>query len=139
MTRPVIDLTRYTFKRHVKDLTVYGTWLASSDDESEPALVIVPTHRGNHTYRPAVVALSAAFKYDNPIYLARAAALFAKGLGMDSLASAVAIGEAIADHLPDLVCLPPEPMETHVIGEGSIGEGRDRKVIQLLDHTPIMM
>lgn len=137
MSRPAIDLTRYAFKHQISDFVLYGTWLATSDDESEPALVIVPV-RFPQKFRPAVVALSSAYKYDSPAYVAWASTMFARGMGLNDIMHAVRIGEAISDYLPDLVGMPPEPMEAIVVGEGHIVEGRDRTSIQLIEWTPMM-
>src|SRR5690606_10985945 len=68
MSGHILDLTKYAFVRRLGDITVYGTWVGPSVDESEPCLVLVPTHRINGC-RPIVVALSAAYKYDDPRYL----------------------------------------------------------------------
>ncbi|EBQ8762730.1 hypothetical protein BKM35_22105 [Salmonella enterica] len=137
MSRPAIDLTRYAFKHHISDFVLYGTWLATGDDESEPALVIIPA-RLPMKFKPAVVALSSAYKYESPSYVAWASTIFARGMGLNDIMHTVRIGEAISDYLPDLVGMPPEPMEAVVVGEGHIGEGRERTSIQLLDWTPVM-
>lgn len=138
MLRPAIDLTRYAFKHHISDFVLYGTWLATSDEESEPALVIIPA-RPPMKYRPAVIPLSSAYKYDSASYVAYASTILAKGIGFTDLMHTVRIGEAIADYLPDLVKMPPDPVEGVVVGEGRLGEGRDSQSIQLIDWVPVKM
>lgn len=138
MSRPAVDLTRYAFKHHISDFVLYGTWVSAEDDDSEPALVIIP-FRTPAKFRPAVVALSSAYKYDSAEYVAYAASLFAKGMGFDDIMHTVRIGEAIADYLPDLVGMPPEPVEGVVVGEGHIGDGLGRTSIELIDWVQVKM
>lgn len=138
MSRPLVDLTRYAFKHTISDFVLYGTWIAIDEEDSEPALVIIPLRRPVK-FKPAVVALSSAYKYDSPSYVALASTIFARGMGFDDIMHTVRLGEMIADYLPDLVGMPPEPVDGIIIGEGHIGDGRERTSIQLIDWVPVKM
>jgi hypothetical protein len=139
MTRPAIDLTRYHFVRELGDIRLYGTWLYhEEDDDDEPCLVLVPAYR-THGVVPCVVALSAAFKYDDPRHLAEMSAQFARALGFgDDRWAAMKIGSIIHDHLLDLITMPENPTEAVVGATANVdfGDGRKRTV-EILDHEPI--
>ena len=134
--KPAIDLTRHAFVRELGDLTLFGTWLYNADQEdTEPCLVIVPRYRAAGTYKPAVIALSAAFRYNDARHCARASAIFAKNLGFDDLATANKIANMIFDHLGDLVTMPVDPTDAHVVGEATIDLGNGRKrTVEVLDY-----
>lgn len=135
----ILDLSRYAWIRHVGDLCVYGTWVGPSIDDSEPCLAIVPAHRVTHhaNVRPVVVALSAAYQYDDPRYLLQAAIRFAKGLGLtDDMHSVMKVADAIYDHLDDLVALPERPSFGCYVGaEVTVtdSEGRSHE-FEILEH-----
>lgn len=139
MSQYALDLTRYQWKRDVHDLTVYGTWLYNDDQEdTEPALVILPRYRSNGS-APIAIALSAAFRYNDPRYLARSAGYFAKKLGFDdNLATAHRIAELILDSLDDLLKMPVDPAEAVQVGEAvvNLGNGR-RTTVGLMDYEQI--
>lgn len=136
--RPAIDLTRHWFVRELGDIRLYGTWLYDAElDDDEPCLVLVPAVRRGAV--PCVVALSAAFRYDDPRYLARKSLEFAYALGFDDnpMSAAHKIGGIIYDHLLDLIKLPENPTEEVVGATASVdlGDGRKRTV-EILDHEP---
>ena len=135
MAKPAIDLTRYQFKRDVGDLTIYGTWVFNEDkDGTEPCLVLIPRYR-TRGFKPVVVALSAAFKYNDPRYLARVAGPFARSLGFeDGMTVANNIATAIHDHLLDLLKMPNDPTDAIVVGEATIDMGGRKRTIEVLDH-----
>lgn len=136
--KPALDLSRHKFMKPYKDLVVFGTWLHNDDQEDdEPCLVIVPRYRAKG-FTPAVVALSAAFKYTSHRYMARASRQFNAGLGFeDSMANWHKVADAIFDHLSDLLKMPPSPTQTIVVGEvGFTADGR-RRTAQLLDFEPL--
>jgi len=134
--RPFLDLTRYAFRREVGDLTIYGTWIPCGEDDSEPALAIVPRFRA--ISQPAVIALSAAYKYNDPAYAARAASVFAKALGMDGeLTSVLKVAELIDDHLSDLISMPPEPTDAVAVADVEATLGGRKHTIELLQHQGI--
>lgn len=134
--RPAIDLTRTHFRRDLGDLSIFGTWVHNDDQEdTEPCLVVLPRYRLNGAV-PCVIALSAAFKYNNPRYLAHASRFFAAQLGFeDEMTTVRKIATLIHDHMLDLLSMPLDPTEAVVIGEASVdlGDGR-RKTVEVLDH-----
>lgn len=139
--RPAIDLTRHAFVRELGDIRLYGTWLYDAEeDDDEPALVLVPAHRSAHGVVPCVVALSAAFKYDNPRYLAARSLQFARVLGFEDteLSTAQKIGTIIHDHLLDLIKMPENPTEAIAGATANVdfGDGR-RRTLEIMDHVPI--
>ena len=140
MTQHAIDLTRTHFFREVGDMCIAGTWIRNEDQEDdEPALVILPRYRPPSSVKPCVIGLSAAFKYDNPKYLARAAPHIAKCLGFeDSLQRANKIATLIHDHIPDLVRMPVNPTEAVVVADGTFtkSDGSSSHV-ELREFQPI--
>ena len=138
MTKPALDLSRNHFVRPIGDLVCVGTWLMNNDQEDyEPCLVIVPRYRKSG-FKPCVVALSVAWKYNEPQYLARASQIFTKMLGMeDCMSNAHKVGEIIHSHLGDLVKMPPNPTQSIVVADASYTvEGKTHSV-ELLDHKPL--
>lgn len=130
-----IDLTRHHFMREWKDLCIIGTWLYNEGQEDlEPCLVILPRYRHPKSVKPAVVALSSAFKYNEATYLARAASLFAQGLGMDELADAHKIADAIYNHLGDLLSMPENPVTGVVVADASVRIGNKTRTVEILDY-----
>lgn len=115
MPQPMIDLTVYRFKKELGEVTLFGTWIWNDDQEkSEPCLVLIPTFRKIN--KVVGVALSSAFKYDNPRYLVQAAHYHSINLGFEpSMSLTHKIATIIHDHLDDLVLMPPEPT-TSVVG-----------------------
>jgi hypothetical protein len=137
--QPLIDLDRYTFKRTLGQYTIYGTWAFNYDQEEyEPALVIIPANR-RRGFQPAIVALSAAFKYDSPKYCAKAAMVFAEGMGMaQGTQNAFDLAGLIHDHLLDLLKMPNSPTESILVGEATIHKGDGTSSVVLIqDHVPL--
>ena len=141
--RPAIDLTRYAWVRELGDLRLYGTWHTWFDEEEreymdEPALVLVPAYR-THGFVPCCVALSAAFKYDNPRYLAHASLTFARDLGFEGnlMAAAHRIGSIIHGHLLDLIKMPENPTEAVVGATANLKLGGRTQAVEIIDHEPI--
>jgi hypothetical protein len=136
---PAIDLSRYSFMRELGDLVVIGTWVMNDDQEdTEPALVILPRYRSPSSVVPCVIALSAAYLYNDPRYCVRSAKGIAKALGFDdSMSLTHRIADIIHSHLPDLVSMPVDPQKAVVVGEAQIGEGLERKSIEIVDWTQI--
>lgn len=139
MTNPhiAIDLTRNHFVRHLGDVSVYGTWLFNHDQEAEePALVLIPRYRARG-FKPCVVALSAAYKYNNPRYAVAAAGEFAINLGFEfSPFKVCSLADIIHSHLGDLVSMPPSPTTAIIVGEANIDIGGKRHSIQMVDYEP---
>ena len=134
---PIIDLTRHHFMRELGDLVLFGTWVMNDSQEAtEPALVLLPRYRPPSTVIPCVVALSAAYLYNDPKYCVRAAKGIAKALGFeDSMTTTHKIADILHSHLPDLVSMPVDPTQTEVVGEATVhlGNGRTQKV-DILDY-----
>jgi hypothetical protein len=135
--RPAIDLTRTHFVRHLGDLSIYGTWIFNNDQEAEePALVVIPRYRRDG-FKPCVVALSAAYKYNDERYMVRAARHFLSMLGIqDSMAECHKVATLIHSHLLDLLTIPPSPTTAIIVGEAVIGEGLRRRTVDILDYEP---
>lgn len=135
---PAIDLTRYSFKREIGDMAIYGSWLYNPDQEdTEPALVIRPRYRHG---KPCCVALSAAFRYFySPRYLAHAARQFAKEMGFeDDMTRTRKIAEAIYDHLPDLIKMPVDPVQAVVVADATVtAESGRKQTLEIVDHEQI--
>lgn len=135
--QPAIDLTRHAFKRELGDLALFGTWLHNEDQEAtEPCLVIIPRYRARGTYKPAVIPLSAAFRYNDPRHLAMAAAIFSKNMGFEDMVTANKVANLIYDHLGDLVTMPVDPTVAQVAADATIttSDGRKRTV-EMLDYV----
>lgn len=137
--RPAIDLTRHHFVRHIGDVSIYGSWIYNEDQEKEePALVIIPRYRRSG-FKPCVIALSAAYKYNSPDqrYLAGMCKFMLAILGMeDSLANASKLGRMIHDHLGDLLSMPNSPTTSIIVADGSVTVGGKTRSIEIMDHTP---
>jgi hypothetical protein len=134
-----IDLTRHHFKRDLGDLSIFGTWINNEDQEdTEPCLVVIPRYRRSG-FAPVCVALSAAYKYNDPRYLARVAPIFLRMLGFDDgLSKAHAIASLIHDHLYDLITMPVDPTSRIIVGEASMDLGNGLKTtVELSDHEQI--
>lgn len=107
---------RKAHKAHiVGDILVILTWV-----NDERALVLMPAHRaqGSPWF---IICESAAYKYDNPNYLAKQSAQAARVMGMDETTSTwYRVADLILNYLPDLIRMPsaPEPEKmSHAIGE----------------------
>ena len=135
--RPAIDLTRHHFVRHLGDVSIYGSWVYSEDQEKdEPALVIIPRLRRSG-FKPCVIALSAAYKYNSPQYLAGMTGYILKILGMDDcLSNAAKIGGLIHDHLGDLLSMPNSPTTSIIVADGSVTVDGQKRSIEIMDYTP---
>ena len=138
--RPAIDLTRHHFMRELGDLVVFGTWVYNDEQEdTEPALVLLPRYRPPSTVTPCVIALSAAYRYNDAKYCVHAAKGIARALGFeDSMTRTHRIADILHSHLPDLVSMPVDPTEAVVVGEASIDAGNGRiERVQLIDHEAV--
>lgn len=141
MNRPVLDLTNYHFRRDFGDITLYGTWYGETHDESEPALVLVPTYRaamsmGEHRAKPCCIALSVAFRYDDPRYLLTRAMEFSAAMGFqDSMNRTHKIADIIHGNLQDLIEMPPRPVRGQVVGADAVIIGPDgrRRTAEIVD------
>ena len=114
--RPVLDLTKQHAQRVYDDLTLIFTWLGETVDDSEPCVVLVPTYRmlAPGHYKPCVIALSSAYKYDDAEYLWRSAAHIANILGLGG-SSTFKVADKIQESLLELIKMPPRPVEQAVV------------------------
>lgn len=138
--RPVIDLTRHHFMRELGDLVVFGTWVYSdAQEDTEPALVLLPRYRPPSSVIPCVVALSAAWRYNDPKYCVRSAKGMAKALGFeDSMQTTHRIADILHSHLPDLVSMPVDPSVAVVVADGVIqGSDGQKKSVELLEFQQV--
>lgn len=135
--RPAIDLAQNLFRREKGQLALYATWLYNEDqDNHEPALVIVNA-ANPRKFKPCVVALSAAYKYNDPVYLAHVSKEFVHLLGLeDNMHMAYEVALFIEDSLGDLLTMPPLPTDKVVAADGYIGSGLARKGFEILDYVP---
>lgn len=134
---PAIDLTRHAFIRVMGDITLYGSWVYSPDMEDyEPALVLIPTYRRSG-FMPVVIALSAAYKYDSPQYLAKVSQGILIKLGMhDCMSTANKVANLIYDHLDDLLKMPNNPTTSIIVADATITVGGRKRTVEILDHEP---
>lgn len=135
---PVINLARNHFILPAGDLVLVATWIFNPDQEDyEPCLVVVPRYRRGG-FKPCCVALSSAYKYDSPAYLARAAAIFIKQLGMDDcMSNAHKVAELIHSHLGDLVKMPPNPTRSIVVADASVTIDGVKRSMEVLDYKSL--
>ena len=98
-----LDLTKAHSSRHHGDILAIYTWM-----NDERALILIPAYRKNTPW--FILCESAAYRYDDPIYLARQARKAAEVLGMEESTSTWAnIATIIHDGLPDLIRMPSSP------------------------------
>jgi len=119
-----LDTNKAHLVRQHRDITAVFTWV-----NDERAMVLLPSFRKNAPWY--VVMESAAYKYDNPRYLARQSAIAAEVLGMDeSTTTWGRIASIIHDGLPDLIRMPsaPDP-EFHLASIGHMVLRADGEVI----------
>lgn len=98
-----IDLRKAHLHRQHGDLLAVYTWI-----NGERALVLIPAFRPKAPWY--VVLDSAAYKYDDPQYLARQCVTACEVLGIEpNKANWVRIATIINEGLPDLIAMPSEP------------------------------
>lgn len=98
-----LDLNKAHRTRQHGDLLAVYTWV-----NDERALVLIPAYRKNAAWY--IVLESAAYKYDNPEYLARQCRIAAEVLGMEpSPNNWFKLANVIIEGLPDLIEMPSEP------------------------------
>lgn len=98
-----LDLRRAHLHRRHGDLLAVFTWV-----NDERAMVLLPAFRPGAPWY--IVMESAAFKYDDPAYLARQCVTACEVLGIEpSRANWVRVAGIIHDGLPDLIRMPSAP------------------------------
>ena len=116
MTRPSLDLS----KRHAEhvdgELTVILTWFGETVEDSEPCIVLMPTYRllAPGRFKPCVIALSSAFRYDDAQYLWESAGSIADILGLGASAT-FKVADKIQSCLLELIKMPPRPVEQRTV------------------------
>jgi len=97
-----LDLNKAHITRQHGDLLAVYTWV-----NDERALVLIPAYRKGSAWY--IVCESAAWKYDNPEYLARQCRKAAEVLGMEpSPNNWFKLANIIIEGLPDLIEMPSE-------------------------------
>ncbi|HEX4843180.1 MAG TPA: hypothetical protein VFV57_05875 [Limnobacter sp.] len=98
-----IDLKNCHLQRQHGDIVALYTWM-----NEERCLVLIPAYRKNSAWY--VIMDSAAYKYDDPAYLATQCAKACEVLGMEpSQLNWVRLATIIHEGLPDLVSMPSAP------------------------------
>jgi hypothetical protein len=133
---PAIDLSRHQFKRELHGLAIFGTWVWHEDQQThEPCLVVINAVYPR-AFKPVVVALSAAYLYNDATYMAQRARQFVQLLGLhDSMVTAHKVALLIEDHLQDLITMPPNPTETVVVADASIKANGKSRSLEILDFV----
>ena len=145
MLRPALDLTRYHWRHERGDLVVYGSWWLADDSGPRPCLVLLPIRRQSwEKAKPAVVLIDQAWVWSDIGDGARAARMayeFAIGLGLDERNpnTLIRIRSIIADHIGDLLMMPPMPAEmvrVETTGEMTIAEREtgSKRVIEVSER-----
>lgn len=130
--QPCINLAETHFRRRVGDFSVFGTWYRYIDGQVEPCLVI--TLANMFEGKPAVIPLSAAYKYSQmafapPAAVAQQVREFAIGLGRDNFQTVVDLTDLINDSLTDLYSMPPDYRQRRVVADADIViDGRKKSV-----------
>jgi hypothetical protein len=144
MSALALDLTRYAWRQEHGDIIAYGTWWLAEDSGPKPCIALLPLRRQSwRTARPAVVLIEQAWVWDEQIgdgaRCAQLAFMFAEGLGLaPSAHTLLRIRGIIADHIEDLVRIPPMPPDfrqaEHVgdlrIVERETGRAREVEVVE---------
>lgn len=114
--RPVLDLNKQHSSHTDGELQVIFTWYGETVDDSEPCVVLIPTYRmlAPGHYKPCVIALSSAYKYDDTQYLWRSAAHIANILGLGASAT-FKVADKIQSSLLELIKMPPRPVDQAVV------------------------
>lgn len=128
MGRISIDLRKAHLSRQHGDLTCVYSWF-----NDERAMFLIPTYRKADSW--FIVAESAAWKYDNPHYLARQCRKACEVLGMEpSPNNWFKLANVIIEGLPDLITMPtfPDPEkskatygEVRLMADGQIVGGME--------------
>ena len=99
-----LDPRKAHLTRRHGDLSAIYTWM-----NEERALVLVPHLRPGASWY--VVLESAAFKYDDPAYLAKQCTIACDVLGIEpSQRNWVRVASIINEGLPDLITMPSAPL-----------------------------
>lgn len=137
---PLIDLSRYDWKRRKGDVIVYGTW---SLHNGRPVMVLIPTFTPEHSEHliPCLVPLDMAYMWDehtgDPAHCARMTFEFASALGLNAHEprTMVRLTSIIREHLGDLLTmrnLPASEQEVvadAILTDTNTGQVREAEII----------
>jgi hypothetical protein len=123
--RPDLDLTQHHFTRQRGDITLYGAWFGQA---LRPCLVLVPSFRRRRqagegaAFKPAVILVDDAWRWapetGSPFYVQQEAPRIASALGFSPTPALCArIANLVADHISDLLTIPPKPAERVVVAD----------------------
>ncbi|MBP8236038.1 MAG: hypothetical protein KAY22_27500 [Rhizorhabdus sp.] len=127
-----LDPRKAHLVRQHGDIIAIYTWV-----NDERALVLIPAHRkpGSPWF---VVCESAAYRYDNPHYLAKQARKAAEVIGMDETQAAwFKIASIIIEGLGDLIRMPSAPEKE--LMSASIGHMEIREDGELMTGRDIVL
>ena len=137
-----LDLSKRAWTRHTKGLTLIGTWIVNEDDRWRPCMVIIRTgDEYNPAVVPCVVTMDNAWLWDerigDPRRAAHHAAQFAEALRMEpDVDNMIRLAMIIADHLGDLLTIPPfSPLPGTPIAEVTISERDTGRVMREVELT----
>ena len=136
--RLALDLSKRAWTRERAGLTLIGTWLLNEDRRWRPCMAIVRTgeERSERTF-PCIVTMDKAWIWSEEVgdaaQAAQMAFQFAQALRLDEDPRTLGrLAILIADHLGDLLSIPPRPPEKGaVIGEVTVTDsatGKEREV-----------
>lgn len=138
--RPALDLTRTHFVQRHGDIVVYGSWWLADESGPRPCLVLLPAHRQSwQKATPCVVPIETAWRWSeaigDPEYAARMAFEFAQWLGLDvnNPQNIFRVRAIVADHLGDLLRMPPMPDDMRrnvVIGEAKLRDVEGDRIVR---------
>ena len=113
------------------DILAFYTWV-----NDERALVLIPAHRrGTPWY---IVMESAAFKYDDPAYMAKQCVKACEVLGIEpSRPNWVRVATIIHEGLPDLIRMPSPPAPEQY--KGAVGRMQLRADGELIAEQDIRL
>lgn len=119
-----LDLRKAHMSRQHGDITAIFSWV-----NDERAMVLLPTYRPGAPWY--IVCESAAWKYDEPAYLARQCVTACDVLGIEpNTANWSRIASIINESLPDLIRMPSAPPAEYL--RGSFGHMELRADGQLI-------
>lgn len=124
-----IDLEKAFLTRQHGDILCVYTWI-----NDNRAMVLMPALR-KHAKGWYVVAEPAAWKYDDPHYLAQQSAVAASVLDMDeNRSTAFRIASIIHEGIPDLIRMPHKPPDRVI---GSMGHAEVREAGKVIVNRSV--
>ena len=125
-----LDLSARHFSRTLNNITIIGTWINADGDQWRPCIVLIREGEDFNAV-PCVVPFESAWVWDDrngkgsPAIAARTAYSFARAMRLDCGDPHVPfrIATLIADHLDDLLKIPPRPDELEtVVAQATVTE-----------------